>query len=33
VATRGDAIWHREDGPFAYGRFEVRQLVFDPPGP
>jgi hypothetical protein len=32
VATRGEAIWHREDGPFTYGRFEVRQVTFDRTG-
>jgi hypothetical protein len=29
VATRGEAIWHREAGPFTYGRFDVRRVTFD----
>ena len=29
VATRGDAIWHREEGPFTYGRFAIRSVTFN----
>ncbi|EYD76687.1 hypothetical protein Rumeso_01645 [Rubellimicrobium mesophilum DSM 19309] len=29
VATRGEAIWHRTEGAFTYGRFDVRKVTFD----
>ncbi|TNC52511.1 hypothetical protein FHG66_02985 [Rubellimicrobium rubrum] len=29
VPGRGEAIWHREDGPFTYGRFTVREVTFN----
>jgi hypothetical protein len=29
VPTRGEAIWHRPEGPFVYGRFTVRSIRFD----
>jgi hypothetical protein len=29
VPTRGEAIWHRPEGPFVYGRFSVRSVRFD----
>lgn len=29
VPTRGEAIWLREDGPFTYGRFTVRDVSFN----
>jgi hypothetical protein len=31
VPGRGEAIWHREDGPFTYGRFTVREVTFNRP--
>jgi hypothetical protein len=30
---RGAAVYHRTDGPFAYGEFTVRSLQYDVPGP
>ena len=30
VPGRGEAIWHREDGPFTYGTFTVRDVTFNP---
>ena len=32
VATRCDAIWHREEGPFTYGRCAIRTVTFTSPG-
>jgi len=29
VPGRGDAIWHRADGPFVYGRFAVTAVAYD----
>jgi hypothetical protein len=29
VPGQGEAIWHREDGPFTYGRFTVREVAFN----
>lgn len=29
VPGRGDAIWHRADGPFVYGRFAVTDVAYD----
>ena len=29
VPGHGEAIWHREDGPFTYGRFTVRDVSFN----
>ncbi|HNB44599.1 MAG TPA: hypothetical protein PLW24_10270 [Burkholderiaceae bacterium] len=29
VPGRGDAIWHRADGPFVYGRFAVTSVAYD----
>ena len=29
VPGRGDAVWHRADGPFVYGRFGVTAVTFD----
>ncbi|MBK6715571.1 MAG: hypothetical protein IPG57_10855 [Burkholderiales bacterium] len=29
VPGRGDAVWHRADGPFVYGRFRVVSVDFD----
>jgi hypothetical protein len=29
VPGRGDAVWHRADGPFVYGRFRVERVTYD----
>lgn len=29
VPGRGDAVWHRRDGPFVYGRFTLVEVHFD----
>lgn len=29
LPTHGEAIWHRPDGPFTYGTFDVRDVSFD----
>lgn len=29
VPTYGEAIWHRPEGPFVYGRFRLRDVSFD----
>lgn len=29
VPTRGEAIWHRPEGPFVYGRMMLRSIQFD----
>ncbi len=29
VPGRGDAVWHRADGPFVYGRFVVSAVAYD----
>jgi hypothetical protein len=29
VPTRGEAIWHRPEGPFVYGRMVLRSIRFD----
>ncbi len=30
VPGRGEAIWHREEGPFTYGEFTIRDVTFNP---
>jgi len=32
VPTRGEAIWHRPEGDFVYGRFLLRSIRFDEAG-
>ncbi len=32
VAMRGEAIWHREQGPFTYGNFSLRTVTWIPQG-
>ncbi|TNC62555.1 DUF6544 family protein [Rubellimicrobium roseum] len=29
VPGRGEAVWHREDGPFVYGEFTIRDMAFN----
>jgi hypothetical protein len=29
VPSRGEAIWHRQDGPFTYGTFTIRDVAFN----
>lgn len=29
VPGRGEAIWHRDDGPFTYGEFAIRDVTFN----
>lgn len=31
VARYGEAVYHRPDGPFTYGRFTLLELTYDPP--
>jgi hypothetical protein len=29
VPGHGEAVWHRPDGPFAYGVFDIRDVAFN----
>ncbi|MEQ8702783.1 MAG: hypothetical protein RIC19_02630 [Phaeodactylibacter sp.] len=30
LAKYGEAIWHYPDGPFVYGKFKIREVVYNP---